>query len=59
MSKVVETGYIETHARRVAAFGDPKYFTARHIPSKVPGVALQVLDFDVLFDQVHAVSPLA
>ncbi|KAL7555228.1 hypothetical protein ACHAWF_018883 [Thalassiosira exigua] len=43
----------------VAAFGDPRYFTERRIPSDVPGVSLRVPDFPVLFDEICKVSPLA
>ena len=42
-----------------AAFGDPRYFTDRRVPSNVPGVDLKVPDFDVLFEQLREVSPLA
>ena len=58
-SKVVKTRSVKTRARRVTSFGDPKYFTPCRVPSKVHGKALKVPEFDVLFDQVRAVRPLA
>mmetsp|Transcript_16319 Transcript_16319/g.29604 ORF Transcript_16319/g.29604 Transcript_16319/m.29604 type:complete len:300 (+) Transcript_16319:60-959(+) len=43
----------------MAAFGSPKYFTDKSIPSNKPGVVLKVPNFDVLFDHISNVSPLA
>mmetsp|Transcript_37865 Transcript_37865/g.61888 ORF Transcript_37865/g.61888 Transcript_37865/m.61888 type:complete len:366 (-) Transcript_37865:64-1161(-) len=45
--------------RLMAAFGNPKYFTDKYIPAGKPGVVLKVPNFDVLFDHISNVSPLA
>lgn len=45
--------------RLMAAFGNPKYFTNKYIPADKPGVVLKVPNFDVLFDEISKVSPLA
>mmetsp|Transcript_38996 Transcript_38996/g.81988 ORF Transcript_38996/g.81988 Transcript_38996/m.81988 type:complete len:385 (+) Transcript_38996:91-1245(+) len=45
--------------RFMAAFGHPKYFTDKYIPANEPGVVLKVPKFDVLFDELCKISPLA
>ena len=45
---------------RVAAFGDSKYYTPnRFVNADTPGVKLKVPNFDVLFEEILKVSPLA
>ena len=46
-------------ARRLFAFGHPKYFIDKYIPSNKPGVTLKVPNYDVLFDEICKASPLA
>lgn len=43
----------------MAAFGNPKYFTNKYVPANKDGVKLKVPNFDVLFDEICKVSPLA
>lgn len=53
------TVLLSSSAKRVAAFGDSKYFTPNRVNADTPGVQLKVPNFDVLFDQILKVSPLA
>jgi len=41
------------------AFGDPKYFSNKVVPSNKASVELKCPNFDVLFDEICKVSPLA
>eukprot|EP00804_Cyclotella_cryptica_P012167 CCRYP_009851-RA/>CCRYP_009851-RA protein AED:0.04 eAED:0.04 QI:204/1/1/1/1/1/3/262/365 len=43
----------------VAAFGSSKYFTDRYISSNKPGVRIKLPNFEVLFEDICKVSPLA
>mmetsp|Transcript_16124 Transcript_16124/g.30392 ORF Transcript_16124/g.30392 Transcript_16124/m.30392 type:complete len:355 (+) Transcript_16124:144-1208(+) len=45
--------------RLIAAFGNPKFFTDKYIPSDKPGVVLKFPNFDALFDEIVKVSPMA
>lgn len=43
----------------ITAFGNPRYYTSDVIPSDKPGVNLKVPNFDVVFNKICKVSPLA
>lgn len=46
--------------RLMAAFGNPKYYTNKYLSAaEKPGVVLKVPNFDVLFDEICKISPLA
>ncbi|KAL3774631.1 hypothetical protein ACHAW5_009574 [Stephanodiscus triporus] len=45
--------------RLLTGFGDPRFFTDKYIPADKPGVALKLPNYDVLFDEISKVSPLA
>ena len=43
----------------LAGFGNPRYFSDKFIPSDKPGIAIKLPNYDVLFDEIAKVSPLA
>ena len=45
--------------RLLTGFGNPRYFSDKCIPSDKPGVVLKLPNYDVLFDEIIKVSPLA
>eukprot|EP00956_Cyclotella_meneghiniana_P021387 scaffold38927_cov57-Cyclotella_meneghiniana.AAC.1 len=45
--------------RTTSAFGDPKYYTNQLISTDKPDVMIKVPNFDVLFEDICKVSPLA
>jgi hypothetical protein len=45
--------------RLLTGFGNPRYFSDKYIPSDKPGVVLKLPNYDVLFDEIIKVSPLA
>ena len=45
--------------RLLVGFGNPKFFTDKYIPADQPGVMLKVPNFDAIFGEICAVSPLA
>ena len=51
--------YYASSRRWMAAFGNPKYFTDKCIPADKEGVMLKVPNFDLMFDEIMKVSPLA
>ncbi|KAL3768121.1 hypothetical protein ACHAWO_008289 [Cyclotella atomus] len=53
------TKHYASSPRSRCAFGDPKYFTGNYISTNKPGVRIKVPNFDVLFEDICKVSPLA
>ncbi len=45
--------------RLLTGFGSPKFFTDKYVPANEAGVMLKVPNFDALFVEICAVSPLA
>ncbi len=51
--------YVVGSRRLLTGFGSPKFFTDKYVPANQAGVMLKVPNFDALFGEICAVSPLA
>lgn len=56
---VVPPNHLLGARRSLIGFGNPKFFTDKYIPADQPGVLLKVPNFDAIFGEICAVSPLA
>ena len=46
-------------SKRLAAFGNPKYYSNKLIKADKPGVMLKVPNFDILFEEICKVCCIA